>query len=311
MPIALTFTFQGCCLDAIRLYEKAFGADVKYIMRYRDSKREDTLLVDPQFMDLVYHAEMDICGSRAMLADEITDKAPSGANVLSLTATFDSPAKVRVAFSCLRPGGTVVKAMRMTTFSACVATITDKFGVTWGLMTEAEPDFKMREITPADADSVINIIDSSIESACMESESPDARRAWAKGYRERVIKGVESGSWRGLLMHDDSSPCGVCLYSRGYAKDVAEIEAFYIDKRIWGIGAGRYMMDALIAKLHANKIGRSFLWAPSDDMRARFFFDDCSYSLTGEERETSVSDGENALQYGEVRYELETEEYGI
>lgn len=306
MSISLTFTFPGCCADAMALYEKAFGASVKHQLRYKDA--QVVLPVDKPFENMIYHAEMDILGTRAMLADEIMERAPAGAPTLSLTVSLPNPKAVRDAYDVLRPGGTVVKAMRMTAFSACVVTIADRFGVKWGLMTEAAPEFLIRDVRKEDADAICGVMDDSISAACEDAEAPAARRQWAEGFLDRARQEIEGGGYRGLVMEYEQGPRGVALYAPGRSNGLAELTAFYLAHNIWGIGAGRYLMDATIAKMHADGYTRARLWAPSDDMRARFFFDDCGFSLSGEERSTRVH--AKGLNYMEVRYELNLAEYG-
>ena len=71
--------FAGQCEQAMALYEKAFGATTKFVMRYSDADKRDwdRPLTDAQ-KKMVYHAEMLIGTQRIMFADII----PIGSNDL-------------------------------------------------------------------------------------------------------------------------------------------------------------------------------------------------------------------------------------
>lgn len=63
---------DGRCEEAMTLYEKAFGATTRFMMRYADADQRDwnkPLTVDQKKM--IYHAEMFIGNQRIMFADII------------------------------------------------------------------------------------------------------------------------------------------------------------------------------------------------------------------------------------------------
>ena len=130
------FNFAGQCEEAMALYEKAFGATTKFVMRYSDADERDwdRPLTDEQ-KKMVYHAEMLIGDQRIMLSDIIEFDLSKGSSVF-LTITFKDAASVKGAYEVLKEGCTIVYPMKSTTYSSCFVSLIDKFGVRWALMTE-------------------------------------------------------------------------------------------------------------------------------------------------------------------------------
>jgi PhnB protein len=137
MPILTpVFHFSGQCEEAIESYKKAFGADLKFILRYSDAdiRDFDVALTDDQ-KNMVYHSELMIGKQRIMMADEMDVEQVKSVSQF-LTVTFDTPEEVKMAYEVLIEGGTIIYPLHSTTYSSCMASIVDKFGFRWGLMTE-------------------------------------------------------------------------------------------------------------------------------------------------------------------------------
>ncbi|SEU28148.1 VOC family protein [Paenibacillus sp. NFR01] len=132
-----TLHFQGQCVEALALYRQAFNLRIDFVLHYADADSRDW----PEEMTehergYVYHAEAYIGEQRLMLADE-TRRAHCASEALFLTITFEQPEQVVRAFEALSSGGTVIYPPRRTTYSSCMASIVDRFGFRWGLMTES------------------------------------------------------------------------------------------------------------------------------------------------------------------------------
>ena len=126
----------GQCEEAMALYEKAFGATTKLLMRYSDADERDwdKPLTDEQ-KKMVYHAQMLIGTQRIMFSDTVGFD-PSKGTSLSLIVTFEDAASVKRAYEVLKEGSTIIHPMVSTTYSSCFVSLVDKFGIRWGLMTE-------------------------------------------------------------------------------------------------------------------------------------------------------------------------------
>jgi PhnB protein len=131
-----TFNFNGQCEEAIKLYEKAFGATTKTLLRYSDAKLEDfdAPLTDVQ-KNMIYHAEVYIGEQRIMFSDILEFDLPKSVS-LFFTVTFDDPEDVKKAYEVLKDGCTIIYPIQSTTYSSCMVVLIDKFGFRWGIITE-------------------------------------------------------------------------------------------------------------------------------------------------------------------------------
>ena len=139
MAIVPNFHFGGKCREAIELYKKAFGAEVTCLLLYKDAKVEDfdKPLTDEQ-RNCVYHAEMNICNQRIMMADSF-DIPFSPSASLFLTVTMERKEEVIKAFEAMKEGCKIIYPPHSTTYSSCTVNFVDRFGFRWVIMTE-QPD---------------------------------------------------------------------------------------------------------------------------------------------------------------------------
>lgn len=136
VTITPTFNLSGRCEEAIALYEKAFGATTRYIMRYSDADESDwDLPLTEEQKNLVYHSEMMIGDQRVFFSDIIEFDLTQGIS-LFLAITFEDAESVKKAYDILKEGSTIVYPMKSTTYSSCFVSLIDKFGFRWVLMTE-------------------------------------------------------------------------------------------------------------------------------------------------------------------------------
>jgi len=126
--------FNGNCKQAIELYEKAYGAEVKALIRYADANPQDFIVNDENKGDWVYHSEIIIGNHRLMLNDWIDDDFQTG-NALSLLVHFDTEDECKKAYRIIaEEGATIISPMESQTYCACFASLMDKYGVRWDLM---------------------------------------------------------------------------------------------------------------------------------------------------------------------------------
>ncbi len=132
-----SFNFNGRCAEAISLYEKAFGATTKFILRYSEADERDWQepLTDEQ-KNRIYHAEVYIGDQRLLFSDIINQYELVKGNSLFLAITFEDAESVIRAYEVLREGSTLVYPMKRTTYSSCIVSLVDKFGIRWVLLTE-------------------------------------------------------------------------------------------------------------------------------------------------------------------------------
>ncbi len=132
-----TFNFNGCCAEAISLYEKAFGATTKFFMRYSEADERDWKQpLTGEQKNWVYHAEVYIGEQRLMFSDIINQYELAKGNSLFLAMTFEDAESVMRAYEVLREGSTLLEPVKRTTYSSCIVSLVDRFGVRWALFTE-------------------------------------------------------------------------------------------------------------------------------------------------------------------------------
>ena len=126
--------FNGNCYQAIELYKKAYGAEVKVLLRYADANPQDFIMNEESHGDLVYHSEIIMGNHRLMLNDATDDDDFQTGNSLSLLVHFDTEDECKKAYSVMSEGAVIISPMESQTYCACFASLTDKFGKQWELM---------------------------------------------------------------------------------------------------------------------------------------------------------------------------------
>jgi PhnB protein len=124
-PVTAYLTVKGG-LDAIALYERAFGAELLTHKMADDGKR-------------VLHAALDVFGTMIMLSDEFPEHDPDseaptslGATTFTLHVGFDDPAQVDAAMAKAAAAGCTVTTPTMDAFWGMrYGRLKDPFGHAW------------------------------------------------------------------------------------------------------------------------------------------------------------------------------------
>lgn len=122
--------FGGRCAEALEFYRVAVGAQVDFLMHYKDSPEAPPPgRLPPGFEDKVMHASVRIGGSPLMASDG----CEPGAKFVGFSLAFTAPTveEADQAFAALAQGGQVTMPLTKTFWSARFGMLTDKFGVDW------------------------------------------------------------------------------------------------------------------------------------------------------------------------------------
>ncbi len=130
MVIEPYLNFNGHADEAIGFYQKALGAKVEMLMRFKESP----VPTSPDSGDKVMHASLMIGESRIMLSDG-HNTGTAKFEGINLSASLSSDAETEKAFNALAEGGKVVLGVHETFFASRFGMITDRFGVTWMVIT--------------------------------------------------------------------------------------------------------------------------------------------------------------------------------
>ena len=129
--------FNGRCEEAVQFYRKAVGADGIELLRYSDAPQPPPPgAIPPGYESKIMHGVMRIGDTTIMLSDG-RGNAAAGFQNFGLTITVDSEAEADRVFNGLLEGGTVLAPLGKTFFSPRFGMLTDRFGVSWLVLTRS------------------------------------------------------------------------------------------------------------------------------------------------------------------------------
>ena len=128
---------NGACEAAMALYQKAFGAVTTSLIRYSESDPQGDLKNNPQAGNLIMNGSLHIGKQSILVCDDITDETNTG-NHIQMVLQFDTVSEVEHAYHALLEGATNLMAPHKADYSACVAYLTDTYGIPWQLMVWPE-----------------------------------------------------------------------------------------------------------------------------------------------------------------------------
>ena len=118
------------CEEALKFYGTALGAQVDFLMRYKESPEPlPPGRLPAGYENKVMHATFRIAGNTLMASDGCEE----GANFagFSLSLAVPTEAEANRAFAALADGGQVKMPLTKTFWSPCFGMLTDRFGVGW------------------------------------------------------------------------------------------------------------------------------------------------------------------------------------
>jgi PhnB protein len=134
MPTPYLF-LDGRAQEAIDFYQKALGAQVQMLMRFKESP--DQSHNPPGSAEKVMHSCLTIGGGPVMISDGNCAGRPSFQGfALSYDAADEADAKRR--FQALADGGQVQMPIGETFFAKAFGMVADRFGVSWMVIAGAK-----------------------------------------------------------------------------------------------------------------------------------------------------------------------------
>jgi len=122
--------FGGRCEEALEFYRTALGAQVDFLMRYKESPEPTPPgMLPPGFENKVMHTTFHIGGTTLMAADGCEEGSSFGGFSLSLAVPTEAEADR--AFAALAAGGQVRMPLIKTFWSPRFGMLTDRFGLGW------------------------------------------------------------------------------------------------------------------------------------------------------------------------------------
>ena len=134
LKVETYLSFDGRCEEALDFYQKAIGANVDLLFRFKDSPNPEAC-PPGQNGNKIMHASFHIGKTRLMASDSRCQGQPSFHGfALSLTAADE--AEANQLFATLSGGGEVQMPLTKTFFSPCFGMVNDRFGLCWMIIVE-------------------------------------------------------------------------------------------------------------------------------------------------------------------------------
>ncbi|MDR2969991.1 MAG: VOC family protein [Tannerellaceae bacterium] len=126
--------FNGKASEVIAFYETVFDVQNKQVFYFKDMPASENFTVTPEIENYVLHSEMTIEGVPVWIGDTPEGELAAG-EMLSLTAVYDSPEKVKEVFGKLSVDGEVFCDAQPTFYSPMYGMVKDRFGIVWSVMS--------------------------------------------------------------------------------------------------------------------------------------------------------------------------------
>ena len=129
MRVQAYVTFGGRCEEALEFYKKAVGAEVKDLLRWKDSP-DAAMQPPPGYEGKVMNASFRI-GDTDLMADDGMGEAPAQFKGMTLAIAVADDTEAKRVFTALGEGGIVTMPLAKTFWTSSFGMLTDKFGVPW------------------------------------------------------------------------------------------------------------------------------------------------------------------------------------
>jgi PhnB protein len=131
MPVTPYLFFDGRCEEALEFYKQALGAQVGFMMRFKDSPDPTPPgICPPGSENKIMHASFTVNGATMMASDGRAEGKPEFKG-FSLSIDAKDEADADRKFAALSAGGQVHMPMGETFFAKRFGMCADKFGVGW------------------------------------------------------------------------------------------------------------------------------------------------------------------------------------
>ena len=136
MQVHSYLNFNGRTDEALAFYQKAAGARVGMLMRFKDAPPQPGM---PDFPpERVMHCDFTI-GATVLMATDGMEAPHEGFKGFSLSIAADSDAEAEKLFAALSEGGKVTMPMGPSFFASRFGMLQDRFGVEWMVVRSVPP----------------------------------------------------------------------------------------------------------------------------------------------------------------------------
>jgi PhnB protein len=136
MRLDMYLNYGGNCEKAFRFYERHLGGKITFITRHGEAPNPNPN-IPPDWSNSILHARIEIANMVLMGAD-IPQQQPMRSAYLTLRV--DTTDEADRLYALLSEGGEIFMKMEETFFASRFAMLRDRFGTSWMLLHEREPE---------------------------------------------------------------------------------------------------------------------------------------------------------------------------
>jgi len=135
MHVQAYLMFNGRTEEALAFYTAALGAEVTVMMRGAQAPEPPPPGMAPEgWENMVMHSSFKI-GDTELMASDGCQSGGATFSGINLALSVASPEEAATRFAALAEGGQVTMPLGPTFFSPSFGTLTDRFGVSWMIVT--------------------------------------------------------------------------------------------------------------------------------------------------------------------------------
>ncbi|MDF2652291.1 MAG: 3-demethylubiquinone-9 3-methyltransferase [Paenibacillus sp.] len=126
---------NGSANEVIDFYVKALDAKVVYTLRFGDMPENPESPLPPEKKDWINYAILKIGDSELQITDHVTGSTYEKGTQITIVVQTNEKDKANQYFEALKQGGQVNEPLQASFFSPAYGNVTDKFGVTFRILT--------------------------------------------------------------------------------------------------------------------------------------------------------------------------------
>jgi PhnB protein len=131
MLVQTYLMFDGRTEEALNFYQKALGAEITCVLRFKDNPDKGTMgCGGPMADDKVMHSAFKV-GETVVMASDGGCTGTAAFHGFSLSITAETEAEATRFFNNLAEGGQVQMPLAKTFFAKTFGVVADRFGVSW------------------------------------------------------------------------------------------------------------------------------------------------------------------------------------
>ena len=134
MKLDIYLNYPGNCEQAFRFYEKHLGGIITSMLRHSDQPNPN---LPDDWKNAIVHARIEI-GNTVVMGADIPKAEPMRSAYLTLR--LDTAQEAERIYALLIDKGQIFMKMEETPFASRFAMLRDKFGTSWMLLHEREPN---------------------------------------------------------------------------------------------------------------------------------------------------------------------------